>query len=341
MIRFQKPTIRRKDMNSVLQTLVDEKIGPGERKREFNTLFMQLVSKKYGCMLRTRGDAIKLALRAVGIKEGGTVGMSVLSPRIYGAFCKEMGLKILLGDIDPSTGCLSIEEAQRMQGEGANGILLHEPMGMFPQQDGFSELSIPLIEDITESLGSVYGEKKPGKIGKVAICGFEEQDMISTAGGCALVSNEKECKDNWNSVMEGIRDYVELPDMNAALGIIQLMTLDEQIQKRRGFYRLFQKNLMKTHHKVFGISNLEYEVNGYGFAVQLDSKIEEVMAFATKYQVSSKRTFEGCVGSSKTDDFDHFPSAIPAMLRCLSFPLYPFISQQDSDMLVKVISHLP
>ena len=30
LIRFFKPTLRRKDMDAVLQTMVDEKIGPGE-----------------------------------------------------------------------------------------------------------------------------------------------------------------------------------------------------------------------------------------------------------------------------------------------------------------------
>jgi hypothetical protein len=65
------------------------------------------------------------------------------------------------------------------------------------------------------------------------------------------------------------------------------------------------------------------------------------MDFATRYQVSTRRTFASCVGADKVEDFDHFPVAIPAILRCVSFPIYPFISQADSDVLLKVISHLP
>ena len=41
------------------------------------------------------------------------------------------------------------------------------------------------------------------------------------------------------------------------------------------------------------------------------------------------------------DDFDHFPKGIPYMMRTLSFPVYPFISKNDMNLLVKVISHLP
>lgn len=220
-------------------------------------------------------------------------------------------------------------------------IILHEPMGMIPLHEPYKDMGVPLIEDMTESLGSFLDADKPGIRGDIVLCAFEEEDMISSAGGSVIMTNSKDLRDSWTPLLEGVRSYVEMPDMNAALGIIQCATFSEQLEKRRTFYRLFQKSLLKTRHKVFGISALEYEVNGYGFAVLLDSKIEDVMKFATKYQVSSQKTFAGCAGADKSDDFDHFPNAIPAMLRCISFPLYPFISQSDNDMLVKVISHLP
>jgi dTDP-4-amino-4,6-dideoxygalactose transaminase len=38
-------------MNAVLQTMVDEKIGPGERKQEFNRLFCEIAGRKYEIML--------------------------------------------------------------------------------------------------------------------------------------------------------------------------------------------------------------------------------------------------------------------------------------------------
>ena len=38
-IKFQKPALFRKDMDAVLQTMVDEKIGPGDRKKAFIKAF--------------------------------------------------------------------------------------------------------------------------------------------------------------------------------------------------------------------------------------------------------------------------------------------------------------
>jgi len=341
MIRFYKPTIRRKDMNAVLQTMVDEKIGPGERKRQFAAEVAEILGKKHCIPLRTYDDALQFSLSACGVHEGSLVGMSVLSPYIYLITVKMLGAEIRMGDIDMSTGCLSASEAKRLQDEGCTCILLQEPMGMIPYQEDFSLITIPVIEDVTQSIGSSYDQEKAGKWGSVQVCAFEEQDMISTAGGAAILTDDQKLRDTILEKIERIRSFVELPDMNAALGMIQCETFAEQLEKRRNFYRLFQKGLLKTHHKPFGIANPEFDINGYGFAVQLDSKIEEVVDFATRYQVSTKKTFSGCVGSDKTEDFEHYPVAIPFLLRCISFPLYPFISQSDSDLLLKVISHLP
>ena len=328
--------------------MVDEKIGPGERKKQFGTSFCELVHARYGIMLRSLYDTLRLALDASGVVSGDTVGMSVLSPKLYRFVCKSMGLSVSLGDINPATGCLDVAEALRMQSEGAKAIILHEPVGMIPYKQDYGELAIPLIEDITESLGSSYPDSddpklvdSAGKRGSIVVCAFEEDDMISCGGGAALLTNDKTIKDALDARLEGIRSWVEMPDMNAAMGIVQIETFGEQLAKRRAFYQSFRESLLKTRHKPFGIGSIDYEINGFGFPVFLDTKVEEVMDFAKKYQVPSRKTFGSCVGAGVGDDFEHFPHAIPFLMRTLSFPIYPFISKQDRDLLLRVISHLP
>lgn len=348
MIRFHKPTIRRKDMNAVLETMVDEKIGPGERKKLFSADLCEMTGKKYALILRSYFDALSLALQSAGIGRGDSVGMSLLSPRIYASVCQSLGISVRYGDIDPSTGCLSAEEALKLEGMGVKAILLHEPSGMIPYHEDFSALTVPLIEDITQSIGSSYPDtedpsktEKAGDRGSVLVCAFEEGDMISAGGGAAVLTSVKDYRDIWSEKLEGIRPWIEMPDMNAALAVIQYDLFSEQVAKRREFYRAFRQGLLRTHHKPFGISAVDYDINGYGFPVFLDSKIEDVMEFAKKYSVPTVRTFGDCVGRDKKDDIESWPNAVPRMIRTLSFPIYPFIGKEDRDTLVKVISHLP
>ncbi len=342
LIRFYKPTLRRKDMDAVLQTMVDERIGPGERKKEFLRQFQTFIGiSGGGIALRSYVDALKASLRLAGVGEGSLIAASVLSPTVYAGVASELGATLLLGDIDPNTGCLAQEQARDLVSQGACAILLHEPSGMIPYQADFSSLGVTVVEDVSQSLGSTYGDRHAGMWGDIVVCAFEEDGVVSTAGGAAIVFSDSSYRQPLNELFGATRSYQELPDMNAALGIVQISTIESQLDRRRELHKLFRQSLLKTPHKLFGIGNIDFEPNGYRFSVVLDSKVEEVAKFAAKYQVSSVKTFEDCVGVPFQDRFDLFPSAIPCIMRGLSFPLYPFLSSTDVEMLMKVISHLP
>ena len=200
-----------------------------------------------------------------------------------------------------------------------------------------------IVEDVTESIGSVCDEMHAGQYGDVIVCAFEEDGIISTAGGAAVVYKSTLGYDGMPLEILGDdeRRYLELPDMNAALGIIQIDTLSSQLERRTELYKHYLQALMKTRHKLFGIGDIGFESNGYCFTVVLDSKPETTVKFATKYGVSTRETFQGCLGSPFTDRFDLFPNGIPAILRGISFPLYPFLKKDDVEILRRVVSHLP
>ena len=341
LIPFYKPTIRRKDMDAVLQTMVDERIGPGERSQEFLKQFCTLVGAKEGIVLRSYLDALIAALKLCNIGKGSVVGMSILSPTVYEVAAESLGAKALLGDIDPEHGCLSLSEATRLVSKGASVLLIHEPMCQIPYGCDYRQVGVKVIEDISQSLESTYEGTKAGSFGDLVVCAFEQDCIVSTGGGSALVFNDHAFASPLEELFLQVRRYEQLPDMNAALGIIQLANLPLQLTKRREFYDLFRKALLKTPHRLFGIGNIDFEPNGYGFCVVLDSKAEEAIKFANKYQVAAQKTFEHSLGVLHDQRFDLYPNAVPSLLRAISFPTYPFLKQGDVEMLLKVISHLP
>ncbi|MBG0766864.1 MAG: hypothetical protein PWP25_153 [Sphaerochaeta sp.] len=341
LIPFYKPTLRRKDMDAVLQTMVDERIGPGERKNEFLKQFCTYIGASSGIALRSYPDALRASLLALGLPPGAKIGVSVLSPSLYSSVAKDLQLELLLGDIDAESGCLSQGEAIRLVEAGVQAILIHEPMCQIPLHSEYRQLGVPIIEDISQSLGSCFDEEKAGGYGDLVVCALEEDAVVSAAGGAVLATMHGDYQKALNSLFRGLREYVELPDMNAALGMIQLSNLEEHLSKRREFYTLFSNALLKTEHKVYGIGNIDFKPNGYGFCVVLDSRAEDAIKFANKYQVSVQKTFASTLARDFSDRFDLFPNALPPHLRGISLPLYPFLKQSDTELLIKVISHLP
>lgn len=341
VIPFYKPTLRRKDMDAVLQTMVDERIGPGERKNLFLKEFCTRIEAVDGVALRSVVDALSFAIQLLELEEGSFIGASVLSPHYYQDVAHALGYSLLLGDIDLENGCLADEEAQRLVEAGCKALLIHEPMGQIPIGTEYKEYGVPIIEDITQSFGSLFDGRAAGSWGDVIICSFEEDGVVSCGGGAALVCKEGGKKKRLDALLAHVSSYIELPDMNAALGLIQLATLDEHLHRRRELYSLYSKSLMKTHHKLFGIGHIDFEPNGYGFCTTLDSKAQEVIAFAKKYDVSAKRTFAETLAEDHQEDFSAFSRALPVFHRSISLPIYPFLSQSDVQIVVRVIAHLP
>lgn len=341
-IRFFKPTLRRKDMDAVLQTMVDEKIGPGERRKDFLKALAARLGMKDGITQRSYPTALALALTAAGVGEGTKVIASVLSPEIYKVVVESLGASLILTDISPESGCMSEEQVSRAFEHGGSVILLHEPVCQLPVGlENLRSFSLPIIEDITQSFGSSNGVVVPGQLGDYVVCAFEEDCIVSTGGGAAVLAKDAGRIDAIKKLAAVRSPYDELPDMNAALGIIQLGALDGLLQRRNELYRMFLQSVMKTDHTVFGQKSVDFLSNGYVFPVVINSRIDDCLAFCKKMEVSVRRTFTKSVGARYGERFDLYPNAVGPINRALSFPLYPFLQQKDIEALMKVLSHLP
>ena len=339
-IRFYKPALYRKDMDAVLQTMVDEKIGPGERKKEFIRLFLDLINKKQGFALRTYYDAILFSLKSLSLEKGDEVFVSVLTPRIYLEAFKELEINPVLVDVDDSM-IIDIDYVLNNKSDKTKALILFEPICQVVRNiDAFKDTGLLIIEDISQSIGSSYGEIKPGVIGDVVLASTEEDGIVSTGGGAFVATDSEDIGDNIKKEVSKLSPYVELPDMNAALGIVQITKLENILLRRDNIYKVYIQAVKKTNCKLFGSASMDFHSNGYGFSVIVNSKPDEMIAFASKYQVSAKKTFSNAIGSRYQDRFDRFPKAIPALTRGLSFPIYPFLSSVEIESIQKVISHL-
>lgn len=340
-IRFTKPTLTRKDMDAVLQTMVDEKIGPGEKKREFVKLFSAFIGSKDGIVLRSFSDVIAYSLSALNLEKGSTIALSLFSPKIYEYVIKKMGYETYFTDVD-EFGLPSIEDVQNgIESSGVKALVVFSPLGsMYKELEGYRELSIPIIEDVSESLCSEFGELKAGMLGDIVICSFEEDGIISTAGGAIAVSRKDDYIDALKKELDKTKRYNELPDMNASLGIVQLVKIESTIERRREIFKAFQQSLQKGDGKSFLSGNINFNPNGFTFPVMIETRIDEAIAFAEKYGIEVRRSFKDSIGNRFQEKYDRYPNAVGPLSRCLSFPLYPFLKSTDVDTIEKVLRHV-
>ena len=105
---------------------------------------------------------------------------------------------------------------------------------------------IELIEDAAESLGSYYKGQHTGTFGKIGILSFNGNKIITAGGGGMLLFNDEKLAKKakhlttqakvfhpWEFVHDEIGYNYRMPNINAALGVAQLESLNLYIEKKR------------------------------------------------------------------------------------------------------------
>jgi dTDP-4-amino-4,6-dideoxygalactose transaminase len=343
-IEVYSPTIRRKEMDAVLTAMVEDKIGPGERARLLIANAKEQLRFDYCLSLRSPAIALSLALRALGLEDGQGVLVSALSPRYYRQVIEDLRLVPVYGDVGASLPCMSRETVEKalaaQSGRPApRCLVIHHALGFVPDMAGLAELGLPLIEDISQSCGSVPAEGFEPVHGAFTILGLEERDMLTSGGGALLYAMNR--RDG--SVLRNFGNLPPefcLPDMNAALAAVQFRETAKNREKRREIARVYTQSSLKTRHKRF-IPRGDYEYNNYAFPLILETGLKDVMAYAKKKEITVENAFADTLAGAGLVDSGLCPESYSLSLRTALFPLYPRLRSQEVERVSKLILTLP
>jgi perosamine synthetase len=335
--------IRRKDMDSVLNCLVTDSIGPGDYLDKFQKGIREVLAFDYGFAVRSPYIAIGIALEALGIVRGDVVAVSALSPYYYAKLLAEKGLEPLVFDVAPDSVAPSaqlLEAAIAASEHKPKAIILFEALGLMPDSEAISALGIPIIEDISQSLGAYRGEIRAGSIGQIAVLGLENGGLVTAGGGALVMARCKRegtvLKNNYDSIEPELR----MTDYNAALGFAQLKELEANIEKRRELYELFVQSVSRTRHKLLAQDG-EGEPGYWAFPVALDSGMKDARAYAKKKDVDTATAFENSlVGRGVTAD-GTCPNARSLLLRSVLFPMHQRVGAAGAQKIARVLATLP
>ena len=114
---------------------------------------------------------------------------------------------------------------------------------------------IPIIEDAAEGLGSTYFGKPLGCLSEFGIYSFNGNKIITTSGGGALISSDKEKIKKSKFLATQARDDAphyehshigfnyRLSNVSAAIGLGQLEVLQDRVNRRREIFDYYRREL--------------------------------------------------------------------------------------------------
>ena len=114
---------------------------------------------------------------------------------------------------------------------------------------------IPVLEDSAEALGSTFHGRKCGTFSAIAVLSFNGNKIITTSGGGAMVSGDKEYTDKAIYLATQARDNevhyqhsevgynYRMSNVLAGIGRGQMEVLDDRVSARRSNHKFYSDNL--------------------------------------------------------------------------------------------------
>ena len=224
------------------------------------------ISKDYYVAALSSGtSAIHLALILSGVKQQDTVLCSSFTFSASANPIRYVGAEPIFIDSEEETWNMSPDLLEKAILEGIDSdkipkaIMLVHIYGMPAKMDEIMRISnkynIPVIEDAAEALGSTYKNQPLGTFGKFGIYSFNGNKIITTSGGGALISNEKELIEKAKFLATQARDKrphyehshigynYRMSNVCAAIGLGQLESLPKRLTQKRKIYEYYKESL--------------------------------------------------------------------------------------------------
>jgi len=365
-IEVYSPTIRRKEMDAVLTAMVEEKIGPGERSKLLIQTAKENLHFDYALSLRSPAVALHLALKALSAQTGQAVVISALSPRYYLQVIEDLQLIPLFCDVSFDFPCISRESLESVISRKPAGlkiasVVIHHTLGFLPDTQviagAMAELGVPVIEDMSQSYGTWIKPNPDGKkdaqvenkaaqaqvkvFGAFCILGLEERDMLTSGGGALLFAMNRRDSSLLRN-FSSIADEYCLPDINAALAVVQFKEAQRNIERRREIASVYLQSCLtlasRTKHARF-IPLVQDEYNNFSFSLVLETGLKDVIAYAKKKEIAVESAFENTLAGAGA--CGNCPVSSSLALRTVLFPMYPRLSSQDTERVSRLIMTLP
>jgi perosamine synthetase len=350
-ITHARPTLGKEEEEAVLRVIRTGQIAQGPKVREFEEAVAAYVGRKYAVAVSSGLAALHLALLGLGI----TAGEEVIIPSYT---CDALLQAInyvratpVIVDVNYEDGNISLDSCLKALSQNTRAVILTHNFGFPADITEFLKLNIPLIEDCAIGLGGSYKGKKLGYFGKVSIFSFYATKMIATGeGGMILTDDEgianeaREMRDYTGNLTYRQRYNYKMSDLEAAIGISQLIKLNRFVEKRRKLFAKYFKLLARRDDIVlpgYSFQDEDMLPSFYRFVIKLQRAypLEVLEKMKEKGIMCGRGVLQPLHRLMKLDP-NKFPNAEKLFTQGLSLPLYPSLNFKDVEHIIHELNHI-
>jgi perosamine synthetase len=326
----------------------------GSYVTKFENMVAGFSGCKYGVATSNGTTALHIALLLAGVeRDDYVIAPNVTFIASINAI-KYTGADPILIDVDPGTWQMDLnllEEFLDKETDSKNGKLLYKKdgrtircimpvhvLGNMCDMDRLMKLAakynLDVVEDATESLGTLYKGKHTGGFGIMGCFSFNGNKIITTGGGGVIVTNNEELakkakhlttqakSDPFEYIHDEIGYNYRLVNVLAAMGVAQMELLPSFVKRKKEIDAFYKKELTGIGDISFQKVDTAVDPNCWLFTFMTD-KQKDVLKLLNENQMQSRpfwvpmnqlRMFKNDVYYTKDDRSDYIYQ------RCLSIP---------------------
>jgi perosamine synthetase len=236
--------------------------------KEFEEKISSFVGTKYGIAVTSGTAALEIAMGTIGIKPGDEVIMPTFTIiSCPNAVLTYGGVPVFV-DSEPETWNIDVQKIEEKITKKTKAIMPVHIYGHPCDMDTIGKLAkkynLKIIEDVAESLGAEYKNKKLGTLGDISCFSFFNK-IINTGEGGMLLTNNSEyvekikilrnlghSRDRKYYHCNFARNY-RMTNLQAALGVAQCMNVEKFLEIKR-------KNAKKYTKELKGLKGIQLPV---------------------------------------------------------------------------------
>jgi perosamine synthetase len=289
---LSRPDITDAEIQAVTDVLRSPNLALGPKMREFEEKMAAYAGRKHAIAVNSGTSGLFLCFKALNIGPGDEV---ITTPFTFIASVNSIimaGAKPVFVDIDPENLNIDPEKIEAAITPRTKAI---EPVIIFGNPARIDEVcdiakkhKLAVVEDSCEGVGSVYKGKKVGTFGTMSNYAFYPNKQLTTGEGGIILTDDDDLADMCCSLRnqgrgkgggwlahERLGYNYRLPDINCALGIVQLSRLEEIKAKRARVASWYQELLADEKRITVPYAPADSDMSWFVFVIRLEKQYNQ------------------------------------------------------------------
>lgn len=329
--------------------LQGEFIG-GNSVKDFENNLKNYLGVKYVVTVGNGTDALKIALESLELERKEVI-VPAFSFFATSEAIVQAGLKPVFVDVDIKDCNINVEKIEEKINKNTGAIL---PVHLFGNSSNMKKIieiakkyNLKIIEDVAQSFGTEFENKKLGTLGNAGCYSFFPTKTLGAYGdGGAIATNNSKIFEKANMLKnhgskkkyfnEFIGHNSRLDSIQASVLNYKLKIIDQWIEKRIGIGKFYDESL-KDIENLMTLENKNSTYNYYSILIK-NNKRDSLKNFLDSKQISTSIYYPITLPSLPAHNLkEKFTVAEQICTEIISLPIWPGISNNQLEYVVESI----